>query len=65
MLASDLIEAYLEFRCRAWKGLEVFAGFRNAHYDNVGRDVGLTLDSPSVERGAEFEGYYAGLAYRF
>ncbi len=65
VLASDLIEAYLEFRCRAWKGLEAFAGFRNSHYDNVGRDLGLTLDSPSVERNAGFEGYYAGLAYRF
>jgi hypothetical protein len=65
VLSSDMIEAYLEFRCRAWKGLEAFAGFRNQHYENVGRDLGLTLSSPSVERGVGFEGYYAGLAYRF
>lgn len=64
-LASQMIETYLEFRCRAYKGLEVFAGFRNQHYDNVGRDLGLTFDAPAVERNVGYEGYYAGLAYRY
>jgi hypothetical protein len=65
VLAASMIEAYLEFRCRAWKGLEAFAGFRNQHYDNVGRDLGLSFDSTSVERNVGYEGYYAGLAYRY
>jgi hypothetical protein len=64
-LASQFIETYVELRCRAWKGLEVFAGFRGQHYDNVGRDIGLTFDSVATERNVGYEGYYLGAAYRY
>ncbi|NIT96409.1 MAG: hypothetical protein GWM91_13640, partial [Actinobacteria bacterium] len=36
---SSVLEAYLEFRWHALKFFDVFFGFRNIRYDNIGVDL--------------------------
>jgi hypothetical protein len=36
---AQIVEAYLELRWKAWRGLEVFGGYRNSRYTGVGADV--------------------------
>jgi hypothetical protein len=63
--SSQLLETYVEFRWNCWNRLEVFAGFRGTRYDNVGRDLGLSVDAVPTDRSVGFEGYYAGASYRY
>ncbi len=74
---SALLEAYLGVRWRAWRTLEVFAGFRATRYDDVALElrpkqstislngvVNLEDATRSVQ-SLGYEGFYGGLAYRF
>jgi hypothetical protein len=36
---AQILESYLELRWKAWRGLEVFGGYRSARYTGVGADV--------------------------
>jgi hypothetical protein len=37
--SGQVLETYLGIRWKAWRGLEVFTGFRNARYTGVGADI--------------------------
>ena len=73
--SADVQEIYLGLRWKAWRGLDVFAGFRSARYSNVGVDlrpvnvtdvVGLNFQNVTqVDRSATYEGFYGGVAYSF
>jgi len=73
---SSVIDVYAGFRGRIWSELEWLAGFRNTYYGDVAvelrpkvvsmSDGGVNLqDVTEVDRFAEYEGFYFGLAYRF
>jgi len=74
--SGSIIEAYFGFRARLTKNLELFGGFRNAHYEGVGLDlkpkeIVVTPASVNVQdvtetvRSATYEGLYGGVAVRF
>lgn len=73
--AGEILEASLGFRVRLWRQLELFGGFRAAHYTNVGLDLkvldstflaGVNLqDVDETDRSATYEGFYGGLSYRY
>jgi len=73
--SSDVLEAYLGFRWRAWRALEVFGGFRQARYSGVGVDLRPKLvamgggtnieDVTEVDRSVTYEGFYGGVSFRF
>lgn len=73
---GSLVEAYLGFRGRVWRQLELYGGFRAVRYDNAGTDLrakNVTIsangeinvqDVTQTDRSAGYEGFYFGLAYR-
>jgi len=73
--SSDIQEAYLGIRWRAWRDLEVFGGFRSTRYNDVGVDLrpknvsvgaGTNIqDVTEVDRSVTYEGFYGGVSYRF
>jgi len=74
---ATAVDAYIGVRWRAWKSLEVLAGFRASRYDDVALElrpkqvtysINGVLNVEDVERSldsAGYEGFYGGLAYRF
>lgn len=71
-------ETYAGLRYRAWKALEVVAGYRAVRYEDIARDTvvdGVSIDSEfrefrvtsasSTDRSIGYEGYYLGLAYTY
>jgi hypothetical protein len=72
---GNVLEGYVGLRWKAWRGLDVYGGFRSTRYDDVGVDLrpkgnslyaGVNVqDITEVDRSATYEGFYAGLAYRF
>lgn len=73
---SSILEAYLGFRARLAKNLELFGGFRSTRYDGVGIDLrpknivvtdvtSNYVDVEETERSATYEGFYGGVAVRF
>ena len=72
---SQVQEVFLGFNWKALKFLEVFLGFRNTRYTDVGidlRPVNVVLDSSTnlvnvteTDRSAEYEGFYGGVRFRF
>lgn len=75
--SAQALEGFLEFRWNAWKALEAFAGYRSIRYDNVGADIRPETISISpngvinvqkfsrTERSVQYEGYYAGVSYKY
>lgn len=73
--SSLVIETYLGVRWNPWRTLEVFLGFRNAQYSDVGLDVrpvgtsstaGVNLGQlGSSKHSVTYEGFYGGLSYAF
>lgn len=73
--SGSVLEGYVGVRWMAWRGLEVFGGFRSTRYDDLGVDLrpktsslyaGTNLqDLTENDRSATYEGFYGGLAYRF
>ncbi len=77
---SNVLDASIALRYRALRWLEVFGGFRQTHYTDVGLDVrpkainfnvanlGFLVisfeDVTQVERSVTYEGLYGGLAFR-
>jgi hypothetical protein len=72
---GSVLGGYVGVRWQAWRGLEVFGGFRSTRYDDVGVELrpkssslyaGFNVQDVNREsRSATYEGFYAGLAYRF
>jgi hypothetical protein len=74
---SSVIEGYLGFRWKAWKGLDVFGGFRDVYYSDAGIDlrpktttVGLNgainiTDVDETKRNVGYEGFYFGVGYSY
>lgn len=72
---GSVLEVYLGVRGNVWRGLEAFGGFRSARYDGVGIELrpetvttafGTNIqDLSEAKRSVTYEGFYAGLAYRF
>lgn len=78
--SSFILDVYAGFRWRALSWLEVFGGFRDTRYDDVGIDLRpriatLSLDSfgvvilgfedmEEVHRSATYEGFYGGIGIR-
>lgn len=66
---SWVADASVAVHGEVYRGIEVFAGFRGAHYDSVGAD--LRADPQAVEgwtrapRSVGYEGFFAGMAFRF
>lgn len=73
--SSLVIETYLGVRWNIWRTLEVFLGFRNAQYSDVGLDLrpvgtsvtaGVNLGQlDSTRHSVTYEGFYGGLSYAF
>lgn len=73
--SSDITEVYLGMRWHAWRGLDVFGGFRQARYNDVGADLrpkNVTTDAGTniqdvseVDRSVTYEGFYVGVSYLF
>jgi hypothetical protein len=69
-----VMEAYAGVRWKIWRGIELFGGFRNARYTDVGVDLranatpnysGTSLAVDEKDRSATYEGFYTGVGYRF
>ena len=73
--AGEVIEAHVGLRWKAWRELELFGGFRNAYYTNVGHELTaeaqVTIGGSNAgaltekQRSVNYEGWYGGLAVRF
>lgn len=71
--SGQVLESYLGLRWKAWKGMELGAGFRNHRYDDVGADLtrrgsGFPANTEVLQetpRSANYEGLYLTLAYRY
>jgi hypothetical protein len=53
---SQVLDTYLGFRWRALGWLEVFGGFRNTRYDNVGVDLQADVSAPNLNALDEVPG---------
>jgi hypothetical protein len=74
---SMVVEGYLGFRWRAWRTLEVIAGFRDVHYSDAGVDLrpkqvsissGNQVNIQDVDetsRDVGYEGFYVSVAYSY
>lgn len=72
---GEILDTYLGFRWRAWRGLEAFAGFRSTRYGNVAAELRpktvsvsangvLNVQDVSRDRhSVHYEGYYLGLSF--
>ncbi len=75
--SATVLDAYIGARWTVWRTVEVFGGFRQSRYQNVGADLrpeSVTLSENGVfnfesvsrtDRSAGYEGYYFGVAYRY
>jgi hypothetical protein len=65
--AAQTFDLYVGLESRIWRGLKVFATFREMYYQNVGaRNVRApdgTIKTTSISFG--YEGYLLGLSWRF
>jgi len=75
-ISGNVLDAYLGFRWKPWKELEVVGGFRSSSYDSVGAFVRPStpasatsvVNTQTLEKQdlrVLYEGFYAGIAYRF
>lgn len=75
--SASVLDAYIGARWTVWKTIELFGGFRQSRYQDVGADLrpeSVTLSVTGVpnfesvsrtDRSAAYEGYYFGVAYRY
>lgn len=75
--SSLALDAYLGFRWKIWRDLELFGGYRDQHYDDAGeiqRTASATVSSSgtinvqSVTRtpiSTTYEGFYLGVGFLF
>jgi len=65
--AAQTYEIYVGLQSRIWRGLQVFATYRELYYQNVGARAVLTadgtVDTTPVSIG--YDGYLLGLSWRF
>jgi hypothetical protein len=65
--AAQTYDLYVGIQSAVWRGLKVFATYREMYYQNVGARAvptpNLTIDSQSLSVG--YEGYLVGLSWRF
>lgn len=75
--SATILEGYMGFRWKAYKGLELFAGLRDTRYDGVGEEIRPTsvvhtpnglVNVQSMSRtpvSPTYEGFYVGLGFRY
>ena len=64
---ASVLETWIGARWNAWRGLDVFAGFRNTRYADAGMEVrrvdGFDFEDERVS--VDYEGYFLGVGYRY
>jgi hypothetical protein len=64
--ASQTYEAYVGVQSTVWRGLKVFATFRELYYSNVGERLGLSSQGiTTASKSVGYEGYLVGVSWRF
>ena len=65
--ASQTFDAYVGFQSMVWRGLRVFATFREMYYQNVGASAIPTTDFviSTETKSVGYEGYLLGVSWRF
>ncbi len=63
---SEMIEAYLGFRWKPWRTIQLFAGMRDTRYGTSGSIVRPTASGMQESPlSTTVEGYYVGMSYAF
>jgi hypothetical protein len=63
--AAQAYEAYVGVQSTVWRGLKVYATFREMYYDHVGARLSVDATLETSSRSVNYEGYLVGVSWRF
>ena len=63
--AAQTYEAYVGVQTTVWRGLKIYATFREMYYSNVGERLSVDSTIESASRSVNYEGYLVGVSWRF